>query len=152
MDRYESLKLENQLCFPLYAAAREVVNLYTPYLAPLGLTYTQYLVFLVLWEEDDLTVGQIGERLLLGTGTLTPMLKKLENAGFISRHRQETDERVVRIRLTDEGIALRDKCADIPSQVGSCIKLSPDKAGALYQLLYEIIKVSGLPDREGAAC
>lgn len=136
----EALKLENQLCFPLYAAARQVVSLYTPYLKELGLTYTQYIVFLVLWESDGITVGELGRRLYLDNGTLTPLLKKLEAQGYLSRMRSEEDERVVVVSLTDEGIALKEKAKEIPLKVGACIGLSEQEAGAMYTLLYKLLK------------
>ena len=133
----EALKLENQLCFPLYAAARRVVSLYTPYLKALGLTYTQYIVFLVLWEEDGLTVGELGHKLFLDNGTLTPLLKKLEASGYLNRSRDSADERVVKVTLTDAGRALKEQASEIPLKIGSCIALDEDKAGALYTILYQ---------------
>ncbi len=138
-DYREAMKLENQLCFPLYAAARNVTNLYTPLLQPLGLTYTQYLVFLVLWERDGLTVGEIGEKLMLDNGTLSPLLKKLQQAGYIERQRCKEDERVVRITLTQEGKALQQQAKEIPLKAANCIDLPPEKARALYTLLYELL-------------
>lgn len=138
-DFHEAMKLQNQLCFPLYAAARGVTNLYTPYLKPLGLTYTQYLVLLVLWEEDGLTVGEICQKLMLDNGTLSPLLKKMEQAGYVTRQRSRQDERVVVVALTDGGRALQAQAKDIPRRVGSCIRLSPDKAQTLYGLLYELL-------------
>ena len=142
-DPNEALKLSHQLCFPLYAAARNVTNLYTPRLKPLGLTYTQYIVFLVLWEQDGLSVSQIGERLMLDNGTLSPLLKKMEKAGYITRRRSRADDRIVEITLTDEGRALREQARDIPRQVADCIDLPPEKAGQLYALLYELLKNQG---------
>ncbi len=139
------MKLEYQLCFPLYAAARSVTGLYTPYLKPLGLSYTQYLVFLVLWEQDGLTVGKICDKLLLDNGTISPLLKKMESAGYLLRKRSEKDDRIVRITLTEEGKALQEKAKDIPEQVGSCIALPPEKAQQLYLLLYELIKAQNKP-------
>ena len=139
-DYREAMKLKNQLCFPLYAAARNVTGLYTPYLKPLGLTYTQYLVFLVLWEEDGLAVGDICERLMLDSGTLSPLLKKMEAEGYVERKRSAADDRVVVITLTDEGRALQLKAKDIPREVAGCIDLSPEKAGELYALLNELLK------------
>ena len=133
------MKLENQLCFPLYAAARQVTGLYTPVLRPLGLTYTQYIVFLVLWEKDGLTVGEIGEKLMLDNGTLSPLLKKMEQAGYVCRERSREDERVVVITLTEAGRALREKAKDIPAKVAGCIDLPPEKAQTLYSLLYEYL-------------
>ncbi|MBQ9516337.1 MAG: MarR family transcriptional regulator [Ruminococcus sp.] len=136
----ELLKLDHQLCFPLYAAARQVVSLYTPYLKELGLTYTQYIVFLVLWEKDGIPVGELGRRLYLDNGTLTPLLKKLESAGYVSRSRAKDDERVVTVTLTDQGRELKDKAREIPLKVGSCITLCESEAQAMYGLLYKLIK------------
>ena len=138
-DYREAMKLQNQLCFPLYAAARSVVSLYTPYLKPLGLTYTQYIVFLVLWEQDGLTVGELCDRLMLDNGTLSPLLKKMQQAGYVERRRSEEDDRVVRITLTEEGRALQERAKDVPVKVGGCIDLPPEKAQTLYELLYELL-------------
>ena len=147
-DYQEAMKLINQLCFPLYAAARHVTGLYTPVLKPLGLTYTQYIVFLVLWEKDGLTVGKIGEKLLLDNGTLSPLLKKMEQAGYVRRERSREDERVVVITLTEAGRALREKAKDVPAKVAGCIDLPPEKAQALYGLLYELLE--NQKNKEGA--
>lgn len=135
----EAMKLANQLCFPLYAAARNVTGLYTPWLKPLGLTYTQYIVFLVLWEQDGLSVTDIGERLMLDNGTLSPLLKKMEQAGYVERRRSRRDDRVVEITLTEAGRALQEKTKDVPAHVASCIDLPPEKARTLYLLLYELL-------------
>ena len=139
MGDYDALKLDNQLCFPLYAAARRVVSMYSPLLKPLGITYTQYIVFLVLWEEDGVSVGGLCRRLRLDNGTLTPLLKKMEDSGWVVRTRSREDERVVVVSLTERGAALRDRAAGIPEQVGSCVGLSHDDAVALYRLLYRIL-------------
>ena len=139
MGDYDALKLDNQLCFPLYAAARRVVSMYSPLLKPLGITYTQYIVFLVLWEEDGVSVGGLCRRLRLDNGTLTPLLKKMEDSGWVVRTRSREDERVVIVSLTERGAALRDRAAGIPEQVGSCVGLSHDDAVALYRLLYRIL-------------
>jgi DNA-binding MarR family transcriptional regulator len=149
-DYHEAMKLSNQLCFPLYAAARNVTGLYPPCLRPLGLTYTQYIVFLVLWEKDALTVGEIGERLMLDNGTLSPLLKKMEQAGYVERRRSQEDERVVVITLTEAGRALQEKAKDIPAQVAGCIDLSPEKAQTLYALLYELLENQKKRNTEGA--
>lgn len=138
-DYKEAMKLDNQLCFPLYAAARAVTGLYTPWLKELGLTYTQYLVFLVLWERDHIPAGEICSRLHLDTGTISPLLKKMEKAGHIRKERSSEDDRVVLISLTEQGRVLQEKAKHIPSQVGSCITLPPAKAKALYDLLYELL-------------
>ncbi|MBQ9467881.1 MAG: MarR family transcriptional regulator [Clostridia bacterium] len=135
----EAMKLSNQLCFPLYAAARSVTNLYTPYLKPLGLTYTQYIVFLVLWEKKTVTVGELCDTLMLDNGTLTPLLKKMQTAGYIDRRRSENDDRVVVISLTESGKDLQFLAKDIPLNVGNCIELTPEKAQTLYELLYELL-------------
>ncbi|MBQ4437108.1 MAG: MarR family transcriptional regulator [Clostridia bacterium] len=136
----EAMRLANQLCFPLYAAARNVTGLYTPWLKPLGLTYTQYIVFLVLWEKDGISVSEIGEQLMLDNGTLSPLLKKMEQAGYIERRRSREDDRVVEITLTEEGRALQEKAKDVPSRVAGCIDLPPEKAQTLYALLYELLE------------
>ena len=138
-DYHEAMKLDHQLCFPLYAASRNVINLYTPWLKPLGLTYTQYLVFLVLWEKDGLTVGEICEKLMLDNGTLSPLLKKMQQAGYIEKKRSEKDDRVVLISLTAEGKALQEKAKEVPVRVSGCIDLPPEKAHLLYTLLYELL-------------
>ncbi|MBP3867936.1 MAG: MarR family transcriptional regulator [Solobacterium sp.] len=135
----EQLRLKNQLCFPLYACARKVTGLYTPFFKPLGITYTQYIVFLALWEKDNVPVKELSETLMLDSGTLTPLLKKMEQEGYINRTRSKEDERVVRITLTEKGKALEAKVAEIPGAIGSCIRLSPEEANLLYKLLYKII-------------
>ncbi len=135
----EALKLDNQLCFPLYAAARQVVSSYTPYLKPLGLTYTQYIVLMVLWEKDGISVGEICDRLKLDNGTVTPLLKKMEASGILVRTRSKDDERQVVISLTDEGKALKMKVAKVPQAVSDCVNLSPKEAEILYVLLYKLL-------------
>ena len=138
-DYHEAMKLSAQLCFPLYAAARNVTALYTPWLKPLGLTYTQYIVFLVLWEKDGVTVSEIGEKLMLDNGTLSPLLKRMEQAGYVERRRCRADDRVVEITLTDKGRELQEKAKDIPWKVAGCIDLPQEKAAQLYALLYELL-------------
>ena len=142
--RYDALKLENQLCFPLYACAKEIVRAYKPYLERLDITYTQYITMMVLWEHRELRVKEVGERLFLDSGTLTPVLKKLEEKGFVSRRRSDTDERDVIVALTKGGEALKKKAANIPQKIGGCIDLDPKKAARLYDLLYEVLgKLTG---------
>ena len=150
-DYHEAMKLEHQLCFPIYAAARAITSLYTPYLRPLGLTYTQYILFLVLWEKDGLTVGEICKRLLLDSGTLSPVLKKLRSQGYIDKQQSETDERSFIIKLTEQGRALQEQAKEIPLQVGSCVHLSPDHAKQLYDLLYQLLDDQSA-DTKGAKC
>ena len=137
----EAMKLKNQLCFPLYAVARHIVNLYTPFLKPLGLTYTQYLVFLVLWEKDGISVSEICEKLMLDNGTLSPLLKKMAKEGYIKRNRSAKDDRVVIVVLTDKGKDMQIKAKDVPKNVGACVNLPPEKAKELYSLLYELLEV-----------
>lgn len=138
-DYREAMKLENQLCFPIYAAARNITSMYTPYLKPLGLTYTQYILFLVLWERDGLTVGEICRKLMLDSGTLSPILKKLRTEGYIEKNQSTEDERSYVITLTEKGRQLQLKAKDIPMQVGNCVNLSSEKAKQLYDLLYELL-------------
>lgn len=135
----EALLLDNQLCFPLYAASRRIIRLYRPVLDPLGLTYTQYITLLALWERDDETVTALGERLYLDSGTLTPLLKKLESAGFVERQRNAEDERSVRIRLTERGRALKQQAAGVPAKVASCIDMPGDDARELHRLLHRLL-------------
>lgn len=139
MDQFESLKLKNQLCFPLYAASREITRKYTPLLKELNLTYTQYLVMLVMWEHESLTVGELGHLLFLDTGTLSPLLKAMEEKGLITRKRQKGDERVVQVELSAAGDELREKALSIPQKMGQCMNLTPDEAKALYSILYKIL-------------
>ena len=145
----EQLRLENQLCFPLYAAARQIVNLYTPHLKPLGITYTQYLVFLVLGEYENMKVSEIGARLYLDNGTLSPLLKKLEKEGYILRTRSHEDERIVMISLSDKGKAFYNSLADVPLKIGSCICMEKEKAQQLYMLLYELLEKSKGSEQNG---
>jgi len=139
-DYREVMKLDNQICFPLYAAARYVTGLYTPYLKELGLTYTQYITFLVLWEKDGISVSEIGDRLMLDNGTLSPMLKKMEQAGYIESKRSRDDDRVVIVSLTKKGRDLQEKAKEIPMKVGGCIDMPLEQAKELYGLLYELLE------------
>ena len=134
-----SLLLENQLCFPLYAAAKEVLNRYKPMLDEIGLTYTQYIVMMVLWEDKRLSVSGLGERLHLDSGTLTPLLKRLAEKGLIRRERSKQDERQVDISLTEEGEALKEKAIGIPQKISRCINLETEEAFTLYRLLYQVL-------------
>lgn len=136
---YPQLRLDSQMCFPLYAAARKVVCVYSPLLKPLGLTYTQYIVLLALWETGKEKVGDLGRRLYLDCGTLTPLLKKMEECGWIDRCRCKKDERVVYVSVTERGWELREKVKDIPQQVGECITLAQEDAYQLYVLLHRLL-------------
>lgn len=138
-ERYESLRLENQLCFPIYAASREIIKRYRPYLTELDLTYTQYIAMMVFWQEKKINVKALGQRLYLDSGTLTPVLKSLEAKGYVSRARSREDERVLLVEITPEGEALREKAASIPEKIASCVQLAPEEAATLYQCLYKIL-------------
>lgn len=133
------LRLDRQLCFPLYAASRLMTRVYQPLLAPLGLTYPQYIALLILWEDAPCTVSHIGERSLLNSNTLTPLLKRLEQLGYVSRARSAEDERVVEIRLTEAGAALEQRCVCIPDQLSKAIAYPETQAHALRQELDQFI-------------
>jgi len=142
----DALRLDNQLCFPLYAASRQIIRLYRPVLDPLGLTYTQYITMLALWEHDGVTVKALGERLFLDSGTLTPLLKKLEKRGLIARERAQEDERMVILRLTDAGVALKSDALDIPARVASCVNLPMDDAMELHRILHVLLSGPNMAD------
>ena len=137
--KYDCLKLDRQLCFPLYAASRKVIGQYTGLLDRIGLTYTQYVVMMVLWEEKTVSVRDLGKRLYLDSGTLTPLLKSMEKRGLVTRARSKADERVVEISLTEEGEALREDAVSVPPQVAACVRLKPEEAGELYILLHKLL-------------
>ncbi len=139
-QEYEQLLLKNQLCFPLYACGRKIVGSYTPYLKPLGLTYTQYIVMMVMWEKEKVNVGQLGDLLHLDAGTLTPLLKRLEKAGLVTRQRSRDDERITIISITPEGELLKEKCKDIPAKLATeGMALSMEETEELYRLLYKML-------------
>ena len=138
-DDYACLKLENQLCFPLYACSKEIVRRYRPMLDELNITYTQYIVMMVLWEEGSSSVNSLGEKLFLDSGTLSPLLKSLESKGYVDRTRSKEDERSVTVSVTPAGMKLRDRALSIPGRMTSCLDLPPEKAETLYKLLYEIL-------------
>ena len=135
----KELKLENQLCFPLYVASKEVIKKYRPLLEGLDLTYTQYITMMVLWEKKELNVKALGNILLLDSGTLTPLLRKLEAKGYINRIRNEEDERNLVITITEKGEELKKNVKGIPTEVSKCINLTHDEAYTLYRLLYKVI-------------
>ncbi len=140
---YDKLKLENQLCFPLYACSKEIIKKYKPYLDPLGITYTQYIALMALWEEDNITVKDLGKKLFLDSGTLTPLFKKMESQNLVVRQRSSDDERNVYIRLTEEGKNLRDKALDIPNRIGSCIDLPMEEIIQLQKSLLKLLDQLG---------
>lgn len=133
--KYDCIRLENQLCFPLYAVAKEVTRQYREPLKELDLTYTQYIVMMVLWEHGDMTEGELGKRVHLDSGTLAPLLKRLEKQGVISRQRLEGNERKLQISLTEKGEALKEKAAGVPAKMQGCIDLSEEEAEQLKALL-----------------
>lgn len=136
---YNPLKLENQLCFPLYAGAKEIVKRYKPFLDEIGLTYTQYIAMMVMWEKKTVNVKTLGEALYLDTGTLTPLLKKLEAQGLVTRRRSTEDERNLIVTITPQGEALRERALTIPERMGQCIGISREEAKTLYDLLYKLL-------------
>ena len=138
-ERYDALKLGNQLCFPLYACAKEIVKRYKPYLDKLDLTYTQYITMMVLWECRQASVKELGKHLYLDSGTLTPVLKKLEKKGLVMRIRAKEDERMLHVVLTGEGEALKDKALCVPQQMSGCVHLEPQEAATLYNILYKLL-------------
>lgn len=139
-SRYDALKLKNQLCFPLYACSRNVIREYKPYLDRLDLTYTQYIAMLVLWEKGSLTVKELGEELYLDSGTLTPLLKKLEAKGLITRKRSTEDERNLILALTKAGLNMRDDALDIPQELAKKVPLDEEEIRTLYRLLHQILE------------
>lgn len=139
-DKYDSLKLENQLCFPLYACAKEVVKKYKPFLDELDITYTQYIAMMVMWEHKTMNVKELGEYLFLDSGTLTPLLKTLEKKGFVTRVRSKEDERNLIVSVTEEGMALRDRALEIPKKMVGCIQLEKEEAKELYVLLHKLME------------
>jgi len=139
-EKFDVLKLENQLCFPLYAAAKEVVGKYKPFLDEIDLTYTQYITMMVFWERKTISVKELGLHLYLDSGTLTPLLKRLESKGFIKRERNAEDERVMNVTITEEGERLREKAEKVPAQMSRCMPLSAEEAQTLYGLLYKLLQ------------
>ena len=139
MDKYDGLKLENQICFPLYACAREVVKKYRPFLDQINLTYTQYIAMMVFWEKGKCTAKELGEKLYLDSGTLTPVLKSLEKKGFIKRIRSAADERLLMVEITAEGEKLKERAVEIPAKVASCVNLNPEEVAELHKMLYKIL-------------
>ena len=149
MDKYDSLKLKNQLCFPIYLCSKEIIRKYTPLLNELNLTYTQYIVMMYFWEVEESNLKDLGKTLMLDSSTLTPLLKKLELKGYIERKRSFTDERNLVIKLTKEGTNLRCKAIDIPSKMGKCINLSDSDIKTLYSLIYKVLLNVEENDYEG---
>ncbi len=138
-SKYDALKLENQLCFHLYACSREIVKRYKPFLDEIGLTYTQYIAMMVMWERKSVNVKELGKCLYLDSGTLTPLLKKLESKGFVTRMRSDKDERNLVVAITEEGEKLKEKAVEIPFQIAGCTNLTSEEGMQLYGILYKIL-------------
>ena len=138
-DKYDALKLKNQICFPLYACSKEIVKAYKPYLDELDLTYTQYITMMALWEHKELRVKDVGKCLYLDSSTLTPLLKRLEEKGYVTRRRSTEDERDLIVTITEKGERLKERAVTVPQRLAACVALDPEKAQELYTLLYEVI-------------
>ena len=141
-DKYDALKLENQLCFPLYACSKEIVRRYKPYLDEIDLTYTQYIAMMVLWERGRINVKDMGALLYLDSGTLTPVLKKLEQKGYLTRQRDKDDERVLNVTITQQGEALKEQAVQIPRKMQGCVAMDPEDAKTLYRILHKILEAA----------
>ena len=143
MDAMENenypLRLNKQLCFALYVCSKEIIRLYKPLIGPLGLTYTSYITMMALWEKDNISVNELGSKLYLDSGTLTPLLKKMEGQGLLTRTRSKTDERTVIITLTDKGRELEAKCSSVPEKMVCTAKIDPKKGINLLQELHTLL-------------
>lgn len=135
---YEQLRISNQLCFPLYVCSKEIVRRYKPLLDEIGLTYTQYIAMMAFWERKEMNVKALGEALFLDSGTLTPVLKKLEAKGLVTRERAREDERSLRVRITPAGEALAERCKEIPAKMGACVELTAEEAATLKRILEKL--------------
>ena len=141
-SKYDCLKLKNQICFPLYACSKEIIRRYKPFLDKVDLTYTLYITMMALWENESMNVRELGNCLFLDSGTLTPVLKKLEGKGYIKRSRSKEDERNLIVTVTEKGWELREEMLSIPSSMSSCVDLQPQEAADLYRLLYKVLGVN----------
>ena len=140
-EKYESLRLSKQLCFPLYACSRQMIKLYKPWLDEIGLTYTQYITMMVLWEHQSMTVKSLGQELFLDSGTLTPLLKKLEEKGLVTRRRSDRDERNLIVTITEAGEDLKDAALHIPVEMTKCINLPREEIRELYRMLHQMLEI-----------
>ena len=138
-NKYDSLKLKNQLCYPIYLCSKEIIRRYTPFLNEINLTYTQYIVMMYFWEKGNSNVKEISNTLLIDSSTLTPLLKKLESKGYITREKSPRDERNLKITITEEGMSLRDKALTVPDQISKCLNLTEEEAISLYKLTYKLL-------------
>lgn len=137
--KYNSLKLKNQLCYPIYLCSKEIIRRYTPFLKEINLTYTQYIVMMYFWEVKTSNVKEISKTLVIDSATLTPLLKKLEKKEYITRKKSTKDERNLEIKITEKGLKLRDKAINIPEKMAQCIDLSKEEAEYLYKIIYKIL-------------
>jgi len=135
----DGLKLENQLCFPIYACSHEIIKKYKPFLDKIGLTYTQYITMMVMWDKQEISARDLGIILHLDSGTLTPLLKRMQGMGLITRTRSKTDERILNVKITSSGNALKEKATSIPKQIRSCVGLTEEECKTLYKILYKIL-------------
>ncbi len=138
-NKFDALKLSNQLCFPLYVCSKEIVKRYKPFLDEIGLTYTQYITMMAMWEHEELSVKELGELLFLDSGTLTPVLKTLEKKGFLSRRRSSEDERILIVTLTKSGADLKEQAVEVPFKMQGCVSMKPEEAAELYRILHSIM-------------
>lgn len=138
-SKYDKIKLDNQLCFPLYAASKEIVRRYKPFLDELDMTYTQYITMMVMWEHKELSVKELGSYLYLDSGTLTPLLRNLEKKGWIERKQSQKDGRYLDVTITELGESLKDKAITVPDKIASCVKIDPEEALQLYKTLQKIL-------------
>ncbi len=138
-DEYAAIRLKNQLCFPIYAYSKEIVRRYKPYLDEIDLTYTQYIAMMVMWEHKKITVKEMGELLMLDSGTLTPVLKKLEQKGLVERKRDKEDERVLDVSITKKGEKLQEEAVHVPEKMACCMRITPEEYKQLYELLYKLL-------------
>ena len=146
---YDKLRLESQLCFPLYACSKEIVRRYKPFLDEVDLTYTQYITMMVLWFNKSVNVKELGKKLYLDSGTLTPVLKKLEVKGYITRERSKEDERTLIVKITKEGENLKEKADEIPNRIRACIDVSQEEMAVMYKLLYKVLEHIEEENRNG---
>lgn len=144
MDKnFDALKLSNQLCFPLYVCSKEIVKKYKPFLDEIGLTYTQYITMMAMWEHEELSVKELGELLFLDSGTLTPVLKTLEKKGLVSRRRSSEDERVLVVTLTEDGASLKERAVEVPYKMQGCALIDKKDAADLYRILHKMMNDAG---------
>ena len=146
---YDKLRLESQLCFPLYACSKEIVRRYKPFLDEVDLTYTQYITMMVLWFNKSVNVKELGKKLYLDSGTLTPVLKKLEVNGYITRERSKEDERTLIVKITKEGENLKEKAVEIPNKMRDCLDVSQEEMAVMYKLLYKVLEHIEEENRNG---